>query len=97
MMAEALADRISELRLALESVRAAIAAGATIDLLGFDAGIARVLEEAQRAPHAERQPLIAALEKLLAAVDAVGLELRLHRDADAARQALSAYTGGSPR
>ena len=96
MMAEALADQISELRLALESVRAAVAAGATVDLVGFDTGITRILEKAQQAPQAERRPLIAALEELLAEVDAVGLELRRHRDADAARRALSAYTGGSP-
>ena len=97
MTAQALADQIAELRLALKSVRAAIAVGATIDLLGFDAGIARVLDEAQRAPQAERQTLVAALQELLDEVDAVGLELRLHRDSEAAGRAIGAYAGGSPR
>ncbi|HLI23137.1 MAG TPA: hypothetical protein VKV32_18580 [Stellaceae bacterium] len=97
MMAEALADRIAELRLALNSIRAAIAAGATIDLLGFDTGVARVLAEAEAAPPQERETLLAELEKLLEEIDAVGLELRLHRDSEAARRAASAYTRRNSR
>lgn len=97
MMAEALTDQIAELRLALKSIRAAIAAGATIDLLGFDSGVARVLDEAQRAPQAERADLLAALQDLLEEVDAVGLELRLHHDSAVARRASGAYAGGSTR
>lgn len=93
MIAEALLDQIGELRLALNSIRAAIAAGATIDLLGFDTQVARVLDEAQHAPRAERRALLAALEELRDEVDAVGLELRLHRDGDAANRAAGAYGG----
>jgi hypothetical protein len=91
MMAEALLDQIAELRLALNSIRAAMAAGATVDLLGFDTQVARVLAEAQRAPRAERRALLTALEKLRDEVDAVGLELRLHRDGDAVHRVLDAY------
>lgn len=91
MIAEALLDHIGELRLVLNSIRAAIAAGATIDLLGFDIQVARVLDQAKQAPPAERRALLAALEELRDEVDAVGLELRLHRDGDTARRAVDAY------
>ena len=91
MIADALIDQIAELRLALNSIRAAIAAGATIDLLGFDTQVARVLDEVERAPEDERNALLVALEKLLEEVDAVGLELRLHRDYSAARRVTRAY------
>ena len=95
MIAETLNDQIAELHLALNSIRAAIAAGATIDLLGFDTQVARVLEEVERAPHGQRKSLRAALETLLADVDAVGLELRLSRDFAEARRVADAYAGGA--
>jgi hypothetical protein len=93
MIAETLADEIAELRLALNSIRAAIAIGATIDLLGFDEQVARSIERARLAPQAERASLIAALEDLLEEIDAVSVELRLHRDFDTARRATGAYSG----
>jgi hypothetical protein len=96
MIAEPLIDQIAELRLALNSIRAAIAVGATVDLLGFDEQVAKTLEQARLAPRAERAPLIDALEKLIEEIDAVGVELRLHRDFDTARRASGAYSG-TPR
>jgi hypothetical protein len=97
MMAETLTDRIAELRLALSSVRAAISAGATIDLLGFDIQVTRLLDEARQAPLDQRAFLVDALEKLHEELDAVGVELRLHRDFDAKRRAAGAYAGGDRR
>jgi hypothetical protein len=96
MIAETLTDQVAELRLALNSIRAAIAVGATVDLLGFDEQVARTIEQARSIPQAERAPLIDALEKLLEEIDAVGVELRLHRDFDTARRATGAYSG-TPR
>jgi hypothetical protein len=95
MKAASLAGQATELRLALNGIRAAIAEGAAIDLVGLDGQIAQLLDAAQHALPTERAPLGSALEKLLQEVDAVGIELRLYHDFETARRAADAYRSGA--
>lgn len=91
MKAPSLTGQATELRLALNGLRAAMGTDTTIDLRGLDEQIALLAAEARHVSHAEREPLLAALEKLLREVDAIGIELRLYRNFDAARRARDAY------
>lgn len=95
MKAPTLTGQATELRLALNGLRAAIATGAPIDLAGLDEQIAQLIAEAEYVAAAERARLLSALEKLLEELDAVGIELRLYHGFDTARRARDAYRLGA--
>ena len=95
MIAVALTDRLTDLRLAVAASRAAAAAGAAIDLAGLDDAIARSLASAELVSRAERGAILFALDALLAELDGLKAELRRHRDRDAARRAADAYGSGA--
>lgn len=95
MKATSLADQATELRLALNGMRAAIAAGMPIDFAGLDDQVAQLLDAARRAPLSEHVQVRCALEKLLQEIDAVGSELRQYHDVETARRAKRAYRSGA--
>ena len=91
MTSLATTEQLDALRRAVENSRAAIAAGAFVELAGLDAEVAHVVDAARTTLLAERPQVLAALAALLGELDGLTVDLCRQRDAALALQAADAY------
>ncbi len=87
-------DKLDDLRRAVEKSRAAIAAGAFVELAGLDTEVAHIVDAAKTTTLAERPQVLAALAALLRELDDLTVDLCRQRDAALALQAADAYRAG---
>ena len=84
-------DELNELCRAVSRSRAAVADGASVELAGLDAEVARVIDIAKNAPSIERSEVLAAIHRLLLEIDGLAVDMRRQHDSASARQAAGAY------
>jgi len=85
------ADRIAQISASLERARAAVAAGAALDLEGLCRTVEAAMADATAAPVGERGALAAALGDLLQTLDRLAADLQRQQRSDAQRRAAAAY------
>lgn len=91
-------DQLEELCRAVARSRAALAAGAEIDLTGLDVEVARLAEAANEISPTDREALRRSIDTLHTGLDGLEADLKRQHDAALARQAASAYrTTRGPR
>jgi hypothetical protein len=84
-------DELNDLCRAVSQSRAAVADGASVELAGLDAEVARVIDIAKNAPSIERSQVLAAIHTLLREIDGLAVDVRRQHDSASARQAAGAY------
>lgn len=85
------ADRIAQISAGLARARAAVAAGAALDLEGLCGTVEAAMAEAATAPLGDRGALAKALAQLIEALDGLAGDLKRQQRAEAQRRAAAAY------
>ena len=91
MTEEPATAQLAMLGSAIHRSRVAIAEGASVELAGLDAEVARITGIARNAPSEERALVLAAMEGLLCELEGLAADLRRQHDAGLTRQAADAY------
>ncbi len=92
MTEHAVFDQLCDLRCAVARSRAALAAGANIDIRGLETEIMPLLAAAKHTGPSLREDLLITLEALRHDLDGLDADLRRQHDAAVAQQASDAYS-----